>query len=75
MRCLCCNQEILSDDEYETKVHWHKKCIRNFFGMDTLPELEISDEIMEKLADSAVNKGLTVPGVQKKLSVHLRLLR
>ena len=71
MRCLCCNEEILSGDKIGTKMQWHKKCIRKFFGMDALPELEISDEIMEKLANSAVNKGLTVPGVQKKLSVHL----
>ena len=71
MRCLCCNGEISGADQYAIKVQWHKKCIKKFFGMESLPELEINDKVLEELADSAVNKGLTVPGVQKKLSVHL----
>ncbi|MBE5843398.1 MAG: HipA domain-containing protein [Butyrivibrio sp.] len=71
MRCLCCNEEISPEDKDAIKIQWHKKCIKKFFGMETLPELEIDEKVLEELANSAVSKGLTVPGVQKKLSVHL----
>ena len=71
MRCLCCNTEIYGEDKDAIKIQWHKKCIKKFFGMESLPELEINDKALEELAESAVNKGVTVPGVQKKLSVHL----
>ena len=33
--CLCCGKEI---DE----GLWHKSCIRNFFGGDKLPEIDIT---------------------------------
>lgn len=36
-----------------------------------MPALDISDMQLMELANTAVNKGLTVPGVQKKLSLHL----
>ena len=36
-----------------------------------MPQIDITDEQLETLADNTVNKGLTVPGVQKKLSLHL----
>ncbi len=71
MRCLCCNKEINNSDAESVKIGWHKKCIKKFFGTEHLPELDIDDEMLEKMADAAVNKGLTIPGVQKKLSVHL----
>ena len=71
IRCLCCNSEILNPKEYEKDVLWHEKCIRKFFGTSTLPELDISEKALERLANMTVNKGLTVPGVQKKLSLHL----
>ena len=71
MRCLCCNKEISNPDEYEALVFWHRKCIRSFFGTGVLPELSCSEKELERLANLTVNKGLTVPGVQKKLSLHL----
>ncbi len=71
MKCLCCNKEIVSPDEYEKQVSWHSKCIKKFFGTEKIPELDCSEEEIEKLANSTVSKGLTVPGVQKKLSLHL----
>lgn len=33
--------------------------------------LDISEETLKKLAEESTNKGFTVPGVQKKLSLHL----
>ncbi len=71
IRCLCCNKEIQNPKEYEKDVLWHEKCIRKFFCTNTLPELDISEKALERLANLTVNKGLTVPGVQKKLSLHL----
>ena len=71
IRCLCCNKIIQNPNEYELKASWHKKCIKSFFGIAQLPELDCSEEDLEVLASDTVNKGLTVPGVQKKLSLHL----
>lgn len=71
MRCLFCNKELNNPSDYESKVSWHNKCIKNFFGTVAIPEIDISEEQLEALANSTVNKGLTVPGVQKKLSIHL----
>ncbi len=71
MRCLCCNRLMVNPSEYEVASGWHKKCIKDFFGTDELPDFNISEEMLENLANSTVNKGLTVPGVQKKLSLHL----
>ena len=71
MKCLCCNKELKNGSEYELQTGWHLRCIKTFFGTHDLPEIDLSEDALEKLANSAVNKGLTVPGVQKKLSLHL----
>ena len=71
IRCLCCGKPIKDPGAYESHVLWHEKCIRAFFGIKTMPELDISEKELEKLANLAVNRGITVPGVQKKLSLHL----
>ena len=36
-----------------------------------MPILDISEETLKRLAEESTNKGFTVPGVQKKLSLHL----
>lgn len=72
MRCLYCGRTIKETaGAEEIKNCWHKKCIKEFFGTEKMPFIDISSEQLEKLANDAVNKGLTVPGVQKKLSLHL----
>lgn len=71
MNCLCCGKPIKEDNTAEQKNGWHLKCIKNFFGTKELPDIEISDEIIKELADEITNKGFTVPGVQKKISLHL----
>ncbi len=68
MNCLCCGKPLRPTEESDG---WHKRCIKRFFGTDTLPELEINSSTLEMLALESTNKGLTVPGVQKKLSLHL----
>lgn len=44
---------------------------KEIFQTDELPILDITKEQLEILANETVNEGLTVPGVQKKLSLHL----
>lgn len=67
MNCLCCGKPIRTPDE----SGWHKACIKRFFGTAKLPEIEIDDKTLNLLATETTNKGFTVPGVQKKLSLHL----
>ena len=69
MNCLCCGKPLSSEDE--NKCGWHKKCIKAFFGTSKLPEIEIDEKVLEKIATESTGKGYTVPGVQKKLSLHL----
>ena len=47
------------------------KCSKEFFGRDELPIIDIDKKTLEDLARQSSNLGLTVPGVQKKLSLHL----
>ena len=68
MNCLCCGKPL---PEEANGASWHKRCIKRFFGTKELPELDLSDSVLEKLANESIQKGYTVPGVQKKLSLHL----
>ena len=67
MNCLCCGKPLKNSSE----SGWHKNCIKRFFGTTVLPEIDISASNLEIIAGETVRKGLTVPGVQKKLSLHL----
>lgn len=67
MNCLCCGKPLRTPDE----TGWHKACIKRFFDTTKLPEIEIDDKTLNLLATETTNKGFTVPGVQKKLSLHL----
>ena len=72
MKCLCCGKAINQNaSESEKKWQWHKKCVVNFFHTKEMPVLDITKEQLEFLVNETVNEGLTVPGVQKKLSLHL----
>ena len=66
--CLYCLKE-LNDNEKEQ--NFHKKCLKNFFGTIKTPQIELNDEILEALAQKSSSKGITVAGVQKKISLHL----
>lgn len=67
MNCLCCGKPLRVDNG----TGWHKACIQNFFGTSKLPEIEIDNRTLNLLATETINRGFTVPGVQKKLSLHL----
>ena len=68
MNCLCCGKPLPIAEE---NTGWHTSCVKRFFGTREIPELDISDPALELLAAESVGKGYTVPGVQKKLSLHL----
>lgn len=68
MICLCCGKPLEKSTEQNG---WHRNCIKNFFGTKELPEIEIDEQTLEHLATENTIKGYTVPGVQKKLSLHL----
>ena len=68
MNCLCCGKPL--KDAIPASI-WHPACIRRFFGTSVMPDIELTDEALALLAEQAVQKGHTVPGVQKKLSLHL----
>lgn len=65
--CLCCGKPLRKD----TASLWHNSCIKRFFGTNTIPELDISPETLREIAVESTNKGYTIPGVQKKMSLHL----
>lgn len=67
MNCLCCGKPLKKDEG----TGWHKACIKSFFGTSELPEIDIEEQKLTELAIKNINKGFTVPGVQKKLSLHL----
>ena len=72
MICLCCGKPILEDaTSVEKETGWHRACVKRFFGTSRLPEIDIDDALLEQLAVESTNQGLTVPGIQKKLSLHL----
>lgn len=72
MRCLCCGKEFDErSSQEEIAMEWHYACLKKFFGTKTMPDVDVSEKVLEQLAIESTNKGYTVPGVQKKLSLHL----
>ncbi|MCI2048715.1 MAG: HipA domain-containing protein [Lachnospiraceae bacterium] len=68
MNCLCCGKPLRQAEE---SAGWHRNCILRFFGVSEIPEIRIDDQTLELLAEETADKGYTIPGVQKKLSLHL----
>lgn len=68
MNCLHCGRPLA---DAQKDAGWHPRCIKRFFGTKALPQIEISQETFQHLVDESTNKGVTVPGVQKKLSMYL----
>ena len=73
LRCLCCGEIIKPENASKSELEnqWHQKCCKSFFGRIEFPKIDISKETLEAFAMETVSKGLTVAGVQKKLSLHL----
>ena len=70
--CLCCGKPLKATaSESEQNSGWHVSCVRSFFGTSQFPDIDVSEEVLNQLAIEQTNKGYTVTGVQKKLSLHL----
>ena len=71
--CLCCGKPFKAlATKIERDIYgWHFSCIHDFFGTSKFPDIDVSKEVLNQIAIDNTNKGFTVPGVQKKLSLHL----
>ena len=61
--CFCCGKEIGVDNE----SNWCDSCIYKFFGTDDLKDFSSFEEDVYDLAISALSKGYSLTGVQKKI--------
>lgn len=64
-RCLYCYGTLNESGDF------HKKCSQVFFGTEQPPKIQYSLDQMADLAKSIVERSITVPGVQAKLSMSL----
>lgn len=71
MKCLCCGKEIDGANKIEISTRWHALCVKQFFGTQEMPQLDLSEDMLKELAIKNSETGYTIPGVQKKLSLHL----
>ncbi|NVM66907.1 serine/threonine-protein kinase HipA [Mucilaginibacter sp. SG538B] len=62
-RCLYCYNELAEAGDF------HEKCSLMFFGTKVPPKLDYSLGQMAELAKNVVERSITVPGVQPKLSM------
>ncbi|MFA6846196.1 MAG: HipA domain-containing protein [Sphaerochaetaceae bacterium] len=62
--CLYCGKPV--------EGQWHVACSKKFFGTNEPPCIDLSQEQLEAIAYKATGKGITIPGVQKKLSLTLQ---
>lgn len=65
-KCLFCYQPLTDDDS-----RYHAACSKKFFGKTKAPELPYKLHELDDLAKKIVQRRVTVPGVQAKLSLHL----
>ncbi|WP_291861315.1 HipA domain-containing protein [Marinilabilia sp.] len=64
-KCLYCYKEVAEGGEF------HASCSRKFFGTSIPPVIPYSLNEMADLAKNVVQRSITVPGVQPKLSMSL----
>ncbi len=64
-KCLYCYKTIDGNGDF------HEKCSVQFFGTKNPPLIEYSLDQMDELAKNVVERSVTVPGVQAKLSMSL----
>ncbi len=67
-KCLSCGKPIEGTPQ---KGQWHQACSKKFFGTDVPPLVSLSEQNLELIALQAIKDGITLPGVQKKLSLTL----
>lgn len=64
-KCLYCYKDVDSGSDF------HSACSLSFFGTETPPKIEYSLDDMNALALRVVERSVSVPGVQPKLSMSL----
>ena len=64
-KCLYCYGSV--DDN----IDFHEKCSMTFFGSKKAPEMPYTIDQMAELAKDVVERSVSVPGVQPKLSMSL----
>jgi serine/threonine-protein kinase HipA len=64
-RCLYCYEPLNGENDF------HKKCSQAFFGTAGPPVIPYTVDQMAELARDVVERSITVPGVQAKLSMSL----
>lgn len=64
-KCLYCYKEI------EKGLDYHEKCSKLFFGTSFPPTIDYTLDQMSDLAKNIVERSVSVPGVQAKLSMSL----
>jgi len=64
-KCLYCYQPVNGESNF------HESCSKQFFGSKVPPVLPYSIDQMSELAIDVVERSVTVPGVQPKLSMSL----
>lgn len=64
-RCLYCYEPVPAGQTY------HEKCSLEFFGTRIPPTMEYTLDQMDELAKNVVERSVSVPGVQAKLSMTL----
>jgi len=64
-KCLYCYKDVDSGNDF------HTACSLSFFGTETPPKIEYSLDEMNTLALQVVERSVSVPGVQPKLSMSV----
>ncbi|MCW3119007.1 MAG: HipA domain protein [Chitinophagaceae bacterium] len=64
--CLYCCRPLAEDEQ-----DFHARCSRSFFGTNVAPRIETTLKDLAALAAQAINKRITIPGVQAKLSLNI----
>ena len=64
-KCLYCYKSL------DGKADYHEKCSLAFFGLKKAPGISYTIDQMAELAKNVVERSVTVPGVQAKLSMSL----
>ncbi|MHB1197803.1 MAG: HipA domain-containing protein [Lutibacter sp.] len=62
-KCLYCYQDLTVETDF------HEKCSLKFFGTNQAPKLEYTFDQMADLAKNVVERSISIPGVQPKLSI------
>ncbi len=62
-KCLYCYKDLTKE------IDFHEKCSLAFFGTKEAPKLNYSLEQMIDLAKNVIERSISVPGVQPKLSM------